>query len=479
MRRKARSTSQRLGWLEFDAAWLVIVAFIASPSSASSAPPSTTQPNTPTSSVPERIVALADAAELERKTIERMLGDSSWPRRAIAAIRLERFTCADSATMLVKLLDDKSWQVRAFAVRGMAHRGIAPPIGFLSTETEPRVFRAALRHGFSIDGGRLGRGVRALAKSSQLKDKMLAVELGAASRDEELLALATSTCKQIILRMGRSEAGGLSSRLAVVTGQTDLHRPLEWQQWLLKQGRRFETRPGLIPKNSSEQNRPLLAELDTEQFTGLENYMQQLGTRQLDLAICLDCTASMYGELAAAQGGIDDFMRFTGDVTASVRVAIVAYRDRREEFETKAWDFTSDIEQARDQLWTLTADGGGDTPESVYDALNLAFTKLTWRPEASKVLVLVGDAPPHVGEGGLCVNLAERAKTEAKLITHVIQVEGKEVKHFPEIAKAGGGRCVTLEDDDRLIAEIAGLTLADRYEEEFAEFFRIYLELCR
>ena len=381
--------------------------------------------------------------------------------------------------MVGKLLDDKAWQVRAFAIHALTRRGIVPPTGFLATETEPRVFRAALRHGFSIDGERLSRGVRALAKSTQLKEKMLAVELGAASNDEELFALATSTCKQIILRMGRAEAGGLSSRLAVVTGQTDLHRPMEWQQWLLKQGRRFETRSGVVATNAAEQTKPLLADLDTEQFSGLENYMQQLGNRKLDLAICLDCTASMYGELAAAQGGIDDLMRFTGDVTASARVAVVAYRDRRDEFETKAWDFTSDIEQARQQIWTLSADGGGDTPESVHDALNLAFTKLSWRPDANKVLVLVGDAPPHVGEGSLCVKLAERAKAEAELITHAIQVEGKDVKHFPEIAKAGGGRCVTLEDDDRLIAEIAGLSLADRYEDELAEFFRIYLELCR
>jgi hypothetical protein len=61
----------------------------------------------------------------------------------------------------------------------------------------------------------------------------------------------------------------------------------------------------------------------------------------------------------------------------------------------------------------------------------------------------------------------------------MIQAKGKAVKHFAEIAEAGGGRCVTLRDADTLMAEITGLTLGDRYTDEFREFYRVYLELCR
>ena len=148
----------------------------------------------------------------------------------------------------------------------------------------------------------------------------------------------------------------------------------------------------------------LLARLEPDQFAGLEDYMSKLSQRELDLAICLDCTASMSGEIGAAQGGIDDMMVFVGDVVASVRVGLVAYRDERDEFETKAWDFNSDIAKVRQQLWSLSADGGGDAPEAVYPAMKLACTQLNWRTSAEKVLVIVGDAPPHVGYGGMCVN---------------------------------------------------------------------------
>ncbi|MHC4141038.1 MAG: vWA domain-containing protein [Planctomycetota bacterium] len=196
--------------------------------------------------------------------------------------------------------------------------------------------------------------------------------------------------------------------------------------------------------------------------------------------ICLDCTASMSGELSEAQGGIDDLMFFAGDVVSSLRVALVAYRDRRDEFETKAWDFTDDIDLARRRLWTLTADGGGDSPEAVYPALRTAYGKLDWMPRHTKVLVLVGDGPPHVGRGMQCAHMAGWAAGQG-VTTHVIEADTRGVKHFPEIAAAGGGRCVSLSNrgGDSLIIEIAGLTFGERFEDALREFFRTYLELCR
>lgn len=446
------------------------------------AAPSPEQPAAvpPAASQPAQDTGLAQAPEVERQTLERMLKDPSWPRRAIACMRLERYTCEKSRHDIEQLLHDPAWQVRAFAVRSLARRQVAAGESWFSAEDDPRVMRAALRHGYVVDVQRLERGVQTLSRSSNLKAKMLAAELGAASRNQELTKLAIEATKQIILRMNRAEAGGLSPRLAALTGQTELRRPLQWQQWLMKAGRAFELKPAMaIAEVRSPAEPSRLARLEAEQFVALEDYMVKLSEHKLDLAICLDCTASMGREIAAAQGGIDDMMLFVGDVVSSLRVALVAYRDRSDEFQTKAWEFDSDINKIREQLWQLSADGGGDHPEAVYPALRLAFTQLQWRTECSKALVIVGDAPPHVGYGGLAVNLAKRAREEAQLITHAIQARGKDVKHFPEIAQAGGGRCVALQDSDALMAEITGLTLGDRFEDEFREFFQVYLELCR
>lgn len=40
------------------------------------------------------------------------------------------------------------------------------------------------------------------------------------------------------------------------------------------------------------------------------------------------------------------------------------------------------------------AEGGGDGPEAVADALD-AVRKLSWRSESTKICVLIADAPPH------------------------------------------------------------------------------------
>jgi len=47
------------------------------------------------------------------------------------------------------------------------------------------------------------------------------------------------------------------------------------------------------------------------------------------------------------------------------------------------------------------AQGGGDGPEAVADALHDALN-LPWRPEAAKICIFISDAPPHgvFPEGG-------------------------------------------------------------------------------
>ena len=97
-------------------------------------------------------------------------------------------------------------------------------------------------------------------------------------------------------------------------------------------------------------------------------------------------------------------------------------------------------------------------------------------------MVIIGDAPPHVGEGGKCEELAKSAAAKGMRI-YTIQAHAaenaKDVKWFPEISLAGGGRSVRLGDEDSLIAEIAQLTLGDRFHDELGEFFTVYRALCR
>lgn len=414
----------------------------------------------------------------------------AWARGAVAAMRLERFRCDESKRMLLSLLDRHAWQLRCFAANALAVRRIEPPSAWLEREEHPRVIRTIARCGWAIERSRLRKGVEFLRKSSSLDDRLLSVEIAAAAGDSLIAEPTIDTLDSIVLRMSRTEAGVLSSRLAAVTGSPDHGRDYQWREWWRKNRKGLELRRCMLLDVETPRSR--VAEMSTAEFAELEAYLTALAPRQVDLAVALDCTASMFGELAQAQGGIDQLMQFVADVCASLRFGLVAYRDQRDrDFEVRAWDLTPSVDEARTRLWSLSADGGGDRPESVHAALKSAYTSFSWDAAHTRVMVLVGDAPPHPGTGTLCVDLARRA-ADAGIVTHVIQARlGKErggerggertkdVVFFREISTAGRGRCVSLEKDDSLVVEIAGLTLGERFEVEMVQLFRRYLATCR
>jgi Mg-chelatase subunit ChlD len=225
-----------------------------------------------------------------------------------------------------------------------------------------------------------------------------------------------------------------------------------------------------------------LADLDDARFVKFTDALDALFRKPVDLGVAIDCTASMSGELGAAQSGIDDLMRFVNAATAGMRVAVVGFRDRGDEFQLRSWDFTADADEARTRLWKLSAEGGGDEPELVYEAMKLAYGSFSWRPQSQQVMVLIGDAPPHPGWGGGTVDLARAAKARG-IVTHVISARDPkrtdEVKHFPEIARAGEGQVIRLDERNDLVAELAGVVLADTWRDHMVAVYERFLLLCR
>jgi Mg-chelatase subunit ChlD len=121
--------------------------------------------------------------------------------------------------------------------------------------------------------------------------------------------------------------------------------------------------------------------------------------KTLDLAFVLDVTGSMAGEIEAMKETIDAVAtEIVGTGEANVRLAIVAYRDYGDVPEFQTIDFTDDLDAFRTGVAGLRADGGGDTPEAVNEAMHLA-TRLDWDPEASaRMAFVIADAPPHPNE---------------------------------------------------------------------------------
>ncbi|ELP86207.1 hypothetical protein EIN_502790 [Entamoeba invadens IP1] len=120
--------------------------------------------------------------------------------------------------------------------------------------------------------------------------------------------------------------------------------------------------------------------------------------RALDLVFVCDTTGSMGAYLSAAQKGIEHIITsINQSEKCDVQFALVEYRDHPPEdssFATRLTDFTSSIKEIKTAVSQMSPNGGGDGPESVTCALDVA-SRLNYRKESSKVIVWIADAPPH------------------------------------------------------------------------------------
>ena len=120
----------------------------------------------------------------------------------------------------------------------------------------------------------------------------------------------------------------------------------------------------------------------------------------VEVVFVLDTTGSMGGLIAAAKEKIWSIANTlaTADPAPEIRMGLVGYRDRGDHYVTVITPLTDDLDAVYTQLMQYQADGGGDGPESVNQALYEAVTKPDWSRDAKtyRVIFLVGDAPPHM-----------------------------------------------------------------------------------
>ncbi len=121
---------------------------------------------------------------------------------------------------------------------------------------------------------------------------------------------------------------------------------------------------------------------------------------QIEVCFVLDTTGSMGGLIAGAKAKIWSIANqmIAAKPTPRLKIGLLGYRDRGDEYVTKAFPLTEDIDAVYANLQQFQAAAGGDEPESVNQALHEAVTKMEWSTEPSvlKIIFLVGDSPPHM-----------------------------------------------------------------------------------
>jgi hypothetical protein len=143
------------------------------------------------------------------------------------------------------------------------------------------------------------------------------------------------------------------------------------------------------------------ASSSTELIEVIENLLLKEAGKAVDIVICLDTTGSMAPYIDEVRRMLVPMLReIIADFTG-YRIGMVLYRDYPPDiYITKLIPFTRDFNLFQRNLNAVVAWGGGDIPEAVYEALYDGVDKFPWEAE-SRVIILIGDAPPHPEQRGL------------------------------------------------------------------------------
>ncbi len=171
----------------------------------------------------------------------------------------------------------------------------------------------------------------------------------------------------------------------------------------------------------------------------------------IEVCFVLDSTGSMGGLIEGAKQKIWSIANtiISRKPTPLVKIALITYRDRGDEYVTKRFDLTDDIDTVFNNLQTFKANGGGDGPESVNQALDEAVNKISWSKDKAvyKVIFLVGDYPPHMDYQD-DVKYAQTCQTAVKsdLVINTVQCgnQSDTAKVWQEIARLSEGSYVAL-----------------------------------
>ena len=167
---------------------------------------------------------------------------------------------------------------------------------------------------------------------------------------------------------------------------------------------------------------------------------------RIEVCFVLDTTGSMSGLIEGAKQKIWSIANemISARPTPELKLGLIGYRDRGDDYVVKSFGLTDDIDAIYGHLREFQAGGGGDTPESVNEALAEAIHKMPWSSDTKvlKIIFLVGDAPPHMDypNGPRYPDLCREAAKKDLIINTIQCGEMSETKPiWQEIAKMSEG----------------------------------------
>lgn len=214
-----------------------------------------------------------------------------------------------------------------------------------------------------------------------------------------------------------------------------------------------------IEPSNEEPAKPTMPDQYNEQVNGAELIWQQGESPIIEVVFVLDTTGSMSGLIEGAKRKIWSIATniIQAQQTPTIRMGLVGYRDRGDQYITVKHDLTEDVDSMYSSLMQLEAAGGGDGPESVNQALYEGIHLMPWSndPRALQIVFLVGDFPPHMDyQDDVHYPITARTAQQKGIIINTIQCGNHQptTKVWQDIAKLGQGQYVALSQTGNMTA---------------------------
>jgi len=233
--------------------------------------------------------------------------------------------------------------------------------------------------------------------------------------------------------------------------------------------------------------------------SGFGGFIGELRRKGLDVVLVIDGTGSMNLIIDDVKAKMAQLIQSIHRLVPIARIGIVVFGGKGEKLDSQP--LTLSPQKLEDFLTHITAKGGGEWEEDTYGACEFAVNKMDWKPYAKKVVVLVGDSPPHKEDFQPLIQLIHKFKDENGTF-NTVDVAAEEHERFerefwlkvhreeppkisplPEfyqqtraaykvLANAGGGSMKSLTKDTHINQQVLILAFGEQWQNAVAAFGR-------
>ena len=233
--------------------------------------------------------------------------------------------------------------------------------------------------------------------------------------------------------------------------------------------------------------------------SGFGGFIGELRRKGLDVVLVIDGTGSMSLIIDDVKAKMAQLVTSVHRLVPIARIGVIVFGGKGEKMQIQP--LTLNPAKLTAFLGGIQAMGGGEWEEDTYGAVDTAINKMDWKPYAKKVVVLVGDSPPHKEDFQPLLALIHKFKDENGTF-NTVDVAAEEHERFerefwlkvhreepPKIsplpafyrqtqaayrvlASAGGGAMRSLSKDSHINQQVLILAFGEQWQNQVSAFGR-------